>query len=59
MLAGSIPATVAAGTILALVPEAPDEFGTANCRVEEQGRKVSLFGYTQVADQERYLLSWS
>ena len=30
MPSGSIPATVAARTILALVPEAPDEFGAAS-----------------------------
>ena len=49
-LAGSVPATVAAGTMLSLMPEAPDELGAANRRVEEQRGKLSLFGYTQLAD---------
>ena len=31
--AGPVPATVAAGTLLALVPEAPDEFGVPDLRV--------------------------
>jgi hypothetical protein len=58
-LAGSVPATAAAGTILALVPETPAKFGAANRRIEEQREKLSLFGYTQLAYQERSFLSWS
>jgi len=59
ILAGTIPATAAAGTALAIMPKALNEVGTTNFRVGKRSGKLSLFEYTLLADQERSLLSWS